>query len=120
MSRANYHLTLGKAINKLSALDANMPIVFDSGESPGEPHSYRGYYSDLSLAPDNKPRAVKDVLADLKSANGATFTGYKGGDFPMGDNTPLWAARHGCTGPAIMSVQVVDGRCVLETREIED
>ena len=119
LERGNYHLTLGDAIDKLTVLDDPfMPIVFDNGSAPGEVDSYRGYYSDLAFEPTDKDRTVADVLADLKAAKGATFNGYKGGDFVMGENTPLWAAPYGFCGPAVIGLTVIDGRCVLATKEI--
>lgn len=33
------------------------------------------------------------------------FTGYKGGDFTMTGDTPLWRASYGDTGEAIMDLQ---------------
>lgn len=118
LERGNYHLTLGEAIDKLSALEGDMPIVFDNGSAPGEVDSYRGYYSDLAFEPTDQDRTVAQVLADLKAANGATFTGYKGGEFGMSERTPLWMAPYGCCGPAVMGLTVIDGRCVLATKEI--
>jgi hypothetical protein len=38
------------------------------------------------------------VLGWLRAANGATFHGYKGGEYEMDDDTPLWVANHGNSG----------------------
>jgi hypothetical protein len=48
----------------------------------GNPHSWRGDYCELAFEPV-KDVTVGDMLASARSAMGATFQGYKGGDFPM-------------------------------------
>lgn len=118
-TRGKYHLTLGKAIEQLETLAPTTPVVF-AGEpyGPGNPHSYRGYYSDLAF------ESVSDVtaasfLADCRDALGATFQGYKGGDFVMSKDTPLWHANEGSSGLAIISAAVVSGELVLQTKEID-
>ncbi len=35
---------------------------------------------------------------------GRTLEGYKGGEFMMGRNTPLWLAEWGRCGPAILGL----------------
>jgi hypothetical protein len=60
-----------------------------------EPHSYRGYYSDLAFEGGTSQIEAHELLASCKSAMGKVFTGYKGGDFMMGELTPLWVASYG-------------------------
>ena len=62
----------------------------------GEPMSYRGYYDQLAFEPKDHAR-IGDMLAHAKSALGATFTGYKGGEFVMHECTECWIAEYGCT-----------------------
>lgn len=38
---------------------------------------------------------AKQFLEVLKKSLGKVFTGYKGGDFVMGKNTPVWVANYG-------------------------
>lgn len=64
------------------------------------PHSYRGYYEDLAFEPALNVR-VGDMLADAQSALGATFQGYKGGDFTMSSHTDCWLADYGSCGETI-------------------
>lgn len=116
-TRSQYQLTLGGAINVLETLDPEKTILFDIGMSPSDPHSYRGYYSDLCFESDS-PRSVGEFLADLKSANGHIFEGYKGGDFKMDESTPLWVAPYGSCGVAMMAIK--DGDVVtIETKDVE-
>jgi hypothetical protein len=74
-----------------------------------EPHSYRGYYSDLSFEKSDSKVMVKDLLEICKSTLNQTFTGYKGGDNVMGKDTPLWLADYGCTGDKIMNYTIEGG-----------
>lgn len=117
--RSRYHVTLGKLIEVLAAADPDMPVIFDDDTSPCKPHSYRGYYSDLSFAGCNEPKPAGDLLAQCRVALGATFEGYKCGDFVMGDDTPLWRASWGHTGDAIVGVTVVAGKLLLETKQLD-
>jgi hypothetical protein len=40
-----------------------------------------------------------------RAAIGEVFEGYKGGDFQMGRNTPVWLASYGCSGEKIMAIR---------------
>ena len=55
----------------------------------GKPMSYRGYYGDLAFEPVLNAK-IGDMLEFAKSAMGKTFTGYKGGEFEMGEFTDCW------------------------------
>lgn len=118
-TRSDYHLTLGAAIKALEQAPPDAVVEFSSGGSPGEPHSYRGYYSDMSFGGGDTITAA-EFLKVCRGALGATFEGYKGGDFTMGDKTPLWAAPYGSCGPAIIAATVADGKVTLVTKNIED
>lgn len=117
--RSRYHLTLGGLIAALEAVEAETPVQFDSGGAPAEPDSYRGYYSDLAFCADSEARNAGEVLADCKSALGGTFTGYKGGEFVMEADTPLWVAPYGCCGPAIVDTRQADGKLILVTKDVD-
>lgn len=121
-TRSGYHVTLGKMIEVLSAAVANnpeTPVMLESGLSLSDPHSYRGYYSDLSFAPVSNTVTVSEMLAECKAALGETFEGYKGGDFYMGDDTPLWAAPDGCCGEAIVGFRPEADRLVIITKDVD-
>jgi hypothetical protein len=117
--RARYHLTLGQAIERLDGCDQAGAVVFSDGGHPGEADSYRGYYSDLALAPNGNLRTVAELVAELRRALNATFEGYKGGDFVMGPNTPLWRAPYGSTGEAIVDLVTQGTTVTLVTRDLE-
>lgn len=67
--------------------------------------SYRGYYSDLSFEPSEEVRSVEDVVKMLETkCLGKEFTGYKGGEYFMDENTPIWIAEYGNCGVRIMKL----------------
>jgi hypothetical protein len=98
--RAATQMTLGKMIDRLAAMQPDAMI--DGLENP---HSYRGYYSDLAFERRAEKITVKDALTMCRAAMGEVFEGYKGGDFQMGRNTPLWVASYGDCGDKIMAIR---------------
>lgn len=117
-TRGKYHLTLGGLIDALGR-NLNLEVAFDTGDGVGKDCSYRGYYSDLAL--DAGPIATcADLLKRLSGAIGKTYTGYKGGDYTMRHDTPLWFASYGNTGLAIVDAKVQGSRLVLVTKVIDD
>jgi hypothetical protein len=120
ITRANYHLTLGALIEELGKLPDDKPVVFSTGGSPYQAGSYRGYYSDLAFDSTTEPVTVAQFRAVCQSALGASFEGYKGGDFVMAENTPLWHASYGWCGPAIIGIKTDgDKGVVLLTKQID-
>jgi len=97
--RADTQMTLGKMIAVLEAMPKETLI-----NGVGPLHSYRGYYCDLAFEPDATKVSASGVLAMCKSAMGKVFQGYKGGDFVMGELTPLWVASYGCCGKKILAI----------------
>ena len=119
-TRAHYHLCLGPFKSFLKEYpDYTVHFDFDEVLSPCDPHSYRGYYSDMSFQRINKPVRAGDLLEKLESIK--EVTGYKGGTFPMVDDTPLWCSTYGeCDQIAVMGVQVNSGvrKLVIQTQQI--
>jgi hypothetical protein len=106
-TRTKYHLTLGGFIAALEAADQTKEVRFkDTPNSPANPHSYRGYYSDLSFENTELPVTVAEFLKILKGCLGQTFEGWKGGDFVMSEDTPLWNSEEGSTGDAIVGYEI--------------
>jgi hypothetical protein len=48
----------------------------------GNPHSWRGVYSELAFEPVDDT-TVGDMLSEARSAIGETYYGHKGGEFTM-------------------------------------
>ena len=107
--RAETQMTLGGMITTLEAMPKEAEI-----QGISEPDSYRGYYSDLAFKATEGKIKVADALEMCRAAMGKVFTGYKGGDYMMGELTPLWLADYGCCGKKIMAI---GDNGVLETEE---
>lgn len=98
--RAQKQMTLGKLIAALEALPAETPI-----DCLEDPHSYRGYYSDLALELHPGTRAAAALLNDCRSIMGRKLSGYKGGDYLMGEDTPVWVSLYGmASGLRLMAI----------------
>ena len=54
----------------------------------GKPNSWRGRYSELMFEPIGET-TVAFMLKEAKKAVGATYTGWKGGEFTMGLETEI-------------------------------
>ena len=120
-ARKDYHLTLESMSDKILELgDKSIPVVldYDRTQSVGDLDSYRGYYADLAFQPTSTIETADKVLVRLKLAHGSTFEGYKGGEFLMDGDTPLWVAHYGSTGRAIIDMQLDNGQLVLITKDI--
>ncbi len=98
--RSLSQMTLGKFILELEKLPQDKEI-----ENICNPHSYRGYYADLAFEKESGTRTIASLIEQLKTeCLGKTFTGYKGGDFEMNEDAPLWIAEQGFCGEKITGV----------------
>jgi hypothetical protein len=96
-----YHgtISLRGLIELLEARPKDQTVRFDfGGFAPKGIDSYRGYYDHLAIGyaepePPWEDPKVGSVLAMLREANGKTYEGYKGGDFRMDLDTPVWVAN---------------------------
>ncbi len=89
--RAATQMTLGCLIAELEKLPPERTIV-----GFGNPHSYRGYYSDLAFEPTEDEITVIHLLTICREdCMGQKFVGYKGGDFYMTAETPVWISDYG-------------------------
>lgn len=117
--REQYHVTLGELIDKLAAADKDKTVRNQNGAYISAAcDSYRGYYSDLAFDWGDKC-TVAEILASANEALGKTFTGYKGGEYTMSENTPLWVADYGCCGEAVLGADETDDAFVLVTKDID-
>lgn len=89
-------MTLGELITALEAADPNQ--IVEHGFT--HPHSYRGDYMDLAFEPATDV-PVHQLLACARSALGATYHGYKGGEFLMDEHADCWLAKYGDLGETL-------------------
>lgn len=95
--RAPHHLSLGELIIRLEAEDPAKRVPFGF-HNPG---SYRGNYFDLAFGVAHDI-TVAEMLAAARSALGATYQGWKGGDYLMSDYTSCWlVAERGDCGESL-------------------
>ena len=104
-------MTLGQFIQALKNLDPETYLFLGFGYPVSTFSSYRGCYRDIALhwTPYGQllgSNTVKDVLEEAMVALRATFTGWKGGNYRMYENTRLWISNPGDTeGLAVVDVQ---------------
>jgi hypothetical protein len=72
-------------------------INFDFGNMrPSGLTSWRGAYEELAICyKEGDSVTAESFLKELKEANGKTFHGWKGGEYEMDLDTPLWIANSG-------------------------
>jgi hypothetical protein len=97
--RATTQITLGRLIDVLEAMPADEYVA-----NLGNPHSYRGYYSDMAFELSAGVRPAAELLDECKAAMGHVFEGYKGGEYLMGALTPIWVSDYGTTGARLMAL----------------
>ena len=97
--RAAGQMTLGSLIDALAAMPEGASVA-----NLRDAHSYRGYYCDIAFERHEGVRPATGLLADCRAAMGEVFMGYKGGDYVMGRQTPVWVASYGCCGDKLMAI----------------
>lgn len=116
-------LMLGEMILKLEAVkNKELPLFIDiMDKRPMGIDSWRGIYAELAIQTESfgnyntdivtyessygnsyeqkkigkENPTVAEWIEVLKEAVGKTFVGYKGGDYTMGKNTPVYLAEYG-------------------------
>jgi|SRR5690242_6489995 len=83
-------LTLGKLIEALKLADPKK-VVQKGFARPG---SWRGVYEELAFEPAQNV-TVESMLKHAEAALGATFEGYKGGEYTMNEYTPVHISEYG-------------------------
>lgn len=133
-------LTLGELLLKLKPIAENQKdkkeediarVQFDFGTAvPTGFASWRGSYSEIALGYelsgyDNHAKhfdnvKVTDFTKMVEDAIGQTYTGWKGGEFTMNKNTPVWVANPGNSGNTGIVEVIDDGyRVILMTAYCE-
>lgn len=89
-------MTLGELIALLKTYDPNLRVPHGFAK----PHSWRGDYAQLAFEPATDV-TIGEMLACAKEALGSTYTGYKGGEYKMGEYSDVYLARYGELGQEI-------------------
>lgn len=97
-------LMLGEIVLKLESVkNKELPLYIDlMDKRPKGINSWRGRYDELAIQTEDfgqykgkENPTVLEWIEVLKDVIGKEFYGYKGGDFLMGKNTPVWLAEYG-------------------------
>lgn len=112
--REENQLTCGKLIEQLGSADPKALVKFDDGRSPGELHSYRGFYQDLGVEPCKTEITVEQFLQELNNCLGKTYRGYRGGDYVMTKDCPVWEANWGSTGRVLLGIEITENLVTLQ------
>lgn len=129
--KTSEQLTLGEMILKLESLPKNYKnykeketpkkVVFQFEYlTPTGVSSWRGSYRELALEFDGDKSFTHEEFTNLlKETVGNTFQGYKGGDYVMGKNTPIWVANYGNSGEtAVVDVISTEYDTQIVTKQI--
>lgn len=114
-------LTLIELIEEIEKHPA-LPVVYDTGEHPTKIGSWRGVYAELALSHEKEgsPLISTNLIKILEEAIGATYTGYKGGEFKMSKDTLVWVDNYGeYTDTIITKVKKVGEQIIIYTHEQE-
>ena len=95
----NTTITLGELRRRLADFD---PFGVIQGVT-ADHTSYRGDYSNLALIPGRQVKLIT-LRKYLRSIDGRSMTGWKGGTFPIHDGVLVHLAHEGDTGPRIVGV----------------
>lgn len=98
-------MTLGELINTLKSFPKDYLVVIKPYDLiPQGFTSYRGYYDELALEYDIEGHCtVEELLKVAKKVVGKELMGYKGGEFVMTNNTPIWISNYGNTSNMLLT-----------------
>jgi hypothetical protein len=118
-------LNLGELIYELEKCRPDTQVNYDFGALiPDGFDSYRGYYEQLALGwkegEHGEIVTVEELLTKAKETELKEFTGYKGGEYVMYRETPLWVANYGrCHGTAIVGVTDNGYQVIINTAHFD-
>ncbi len=81
--------------------------------------SWRGIYAELAIGhvDDKEETKLKDLIKELEDCIGKTFTGWKGGDFRMDENTEVHIDNPGeCSNTDIKKIKQRYGTVYIKTK----
>jgi len=97
-------ITLGELISKLSECKEDTEVQFDFGYfTPNSFGSWRGSYDQLALSYCDFSITVEQLLQKAEKAVGATYTGWKGGDFHMNASNIIWVSQDGNSNMTVIT-----------------
>lgn len=96
-------MNLGRLIEELE----KMPQEGIVSHGFHNPHSYRGYYAELAFEPKENAK-VSEMLSCAKEAMGSTYTGWKGGNYEMGEYSDCYITEEGSGGGDMIGMTIIN------------
>jgi hypothetical protein len=119
-------LSLGEIVLMLDAIDGKNArvclLIDDTIKTPVNLDSWRGSYNELAIDYDDsvKGMSFKKFHKMMNDAIGETFTGYKGGEYTMNRQTPVWAAHYGESGKdGVCKITKEGNKVIIKTTKCE-
>lgn len=106
-------MTLGGLQKALAMVHDDTLVKFDNGDVPGDLRTYRGNYNEAAISDGWGKRTVGELFEQLINFIGTDQPGYKGGEYLMHQDTPLWCAQHGNHGYPIVGTTMRGDTIVL-------
>lgn len=105
------HLTVEEVLNEMGKYSETEKIILSNGMFlDGSFDSYRGYYDHLAIDFSENDKGMNTVggfKGILKKAlYVGVMCGYKGGEYSISDDTPVWFAHYGTTSGSEMIVGI--------------
>lgn len=117
-------ITLGELLKQLRRCrddEGETDVRFDfCGAIPTDFRSYRGFYDQVALGYGfGGIDTVEQLMCRVQIAIGKTYEGYKGGQFTMTEDTPVWVDVWGeYTSTAIVGVEYIEYQAIIRTAHI--
>ena len=96
--------SLDVLIQTLESLSESDPEAVVVGLT-GMVESYRGYYDRPATPPSTEEHLASRLAEQYSRQVGGTMHGYKGGEYSVQGDVPVYYAEWGSTGPNIIGLQ---------------
>lgn len=148
-TRSGYHLTFGELVKALKSAPSNLVfdtrikgvgsyrgyysdialfteeegmICSDEEYEYGSDNDYSEWEKNHVKKLDKIPTNANELGKTLEAAIGMSFTGYKGGEFTITEDKPLWFEVQDsmCSGVAVVGIAIEDAKELkLVTKELD-
>lgn len=114
--------TLGQLRDSLIKAPPTFLLYFSDGRGVGYFDRWRGIYSEIAICPiePSQTHTVQTQMELAIQSIGRTFTGYKGGDYTMTRETPVWVSPHGqADSYMVVGFEVLEDCVIIQIKERE-
>ncbi len=116
-------LTIAQIIKKCEILPDLSVVIYNvednnhryHGMFPYNTNSYRGNYNELAIEVSHTCMTLSNFLKKMKDSLHRTYSGYKGGDFYMYEDTFVWVAEYGLSSNmAVVDVVLAEDKQLIK------